>query len=368
VIDLFGLNEEEVRRRFPEICQHLLASVKPVREKQFLKSRTKDAESYAKLWWLFGKPRPELRPALTGLSRYIATVDTAAHRIFQFLPSSVICDDKVVIVASDDSYHLGILSSMPHLVWALGQRTRLGQGNDPVYVKMRCFSPFPFPDTTGEQKSVISSLAEEIDAHRKRVQRDYPDLTLTRIYNVLEKVRSGITEEELGADDRRVYDNGLVLLLLELHDRLDHAVTAGYGWPAGLTDDQILERLLSLNAERASEEKAGMVRWLRPKYQISKFASITERAQFELAGAAPGQEETEGASKPLYPREDVAQTAAVMSVLGNASRPMSAEEIAATFRQGRRALARIKPVLTALARMGYVSAVDGGSFVLRHAA
>jgi hypothetical protein len=135
VIDLFGLNEEEVRHRFPEIYQHLLASVKPVRENQFHKSRTKDAESYAKLWWLFGKPRPELRSALVGLYRFIATVDTATHRIFQFLPLDIVCDDKIVIVASDDSYDLGVLSSRPHLVWALGQRTRLGQGNDPVYVK-----------------------------------------------------------------------------------------------------------------------------------------------------------------------------------------------------------------------------------------
>jgi len=38
------------------------------------------------------------------------------------------------------------------------------------------------------------------------------------------------------------------------HQRLDAAVAAAYGWPADLTDDQILERLLALNLERAAEE------------------------------------------------------------------------------------------------------------------
>jgi hypothetical protein len=38
------------------------------------------------------------------------------------------------------------------------------------------------------------------------------------------------------------------------HKKLDAAVAAAYGWPADLSDDQILERLLALNLERAAEE------------------------------------------------------------------------------------------------------------------
>jgi hypothetical protein len=69
VIDLFGLASDEVRQRFPEVYQHLLSSVKPQREAQFAKSRTTDAQAYLEAWWLFGKPRQELRPALEGLPR-----------------------------------------------------------------------------------------------------------------------------------------------------------------------------------------------------------------------------------------------------------------------------------------------------------
>jgi hypothetical protein len=359
VIDLFGLKETEVRTRFPEIYQHLLSTVKPQRNRN-------NRKVYRDLWWVFGEPRAEMRPALSGLRRFIATVDTATHRIFQFLPSGIVCDDKIVIIASDDAYHLGVLSSRVHSVWALGQRTRLGQGNDPVYVKVRCFSPFPFPDATEACKSIIRDLAEEIDAHRKRVQRDHPDLTLTGIYNVLEKIRNGTSERTLDTDDHRIYQNGLVLLLLEIHGRLDGAVAAAYGWPTDLTDEQILERLLSLNAVRAREERTGTVRWLRPEYQVPRYASSAERTQFELAGAAPGQEGPAAVSKPTYPRDEVAQTAAVMAILGNAVGPMGPEEIAATFRQGRRAAASVSAVLSSLSRLGHVSTIGGGAFVLRH--
>ncbi len=37
------------------------------------------------------------------------------------------------------------------------------------------------------------------------------------------------------------------------HARLDAAVAAAYGWPAGLPDDAILERLLALNQARAGQ-------------------------------------------------------------------------------------------------------------------
>jgi hypothetical protein len=67
VIDLFGVGAENVRQRFPEVYQHLLSSVKPRREAQAAKSKTPDALAYLETWWLFGKPRQELRPALEGL-------------------------------------------------------------------------------------------------------------------------------------------------------------------------------------------------------------------------------------------------------------------------------------------------------------
>jgi SAM-dependent methyltransferase len=135
LIDLFGLAEDEVRFSFPKVFQHLLLTVKPERDKN-------NRASYRRNWWIFAEPRREFRPALVSLQRFIATTETTKHRHFQFVDASVIPDHMVVAVASDDAFHLGVLSSHIHVVWALRAGGWLGIGNDPRYSKSRCFDPF----------------------------------------------------------------------------------------------------------------------------------------------------------------------------------------------------------------------------------
>jgi hypothetical protein len=222
VIDLFGLSAEEVRERFPAVYQHVLEYVKPERD---AKAGSKDGVGYARLWWLHGKPRQELRKCLAALPRYIATVETAKHRTFQFLDASIAPDNMLVCIALSDMLALGVLSSAVHVTWALGAGGTLE--NRPRYNKTRCFDPFPFPVVRDEQKTRIRTLAEQLDAHRKRQQAAHPDLTLTGMYNVLEKLRSG---EPLTAKERTIHEHGLVSVLRQLHDEIDAAVLDAYGW------------------------------------------------------------------------------------------------------------------------------------------
>ena len=112
VIDLFGLSENEVRSRFPAVYQHVLLHVKPERDQNSILD-------YRQRWWQFAVPRQGLRAALDGLDRYIVTVETSKHRIFTFLPKTVAPDNKLIVIAADDAYILGVLSSSIHLVWAL---------------------------------------------------------------------------------------------------------------------------------------------------------------------------------------------------------------------------------------------------------
>jgi len=370
VIDLFGLTADEVRLRYPEVYQHLLSTVKHVREREAARSGGKDAQAYAKLWWTFGKPRQELRPALAGLPRYIATVETTKHRVFQFLDASIIPDNMLVAVGSDEAFHLGALSSRIHATWALRAGGWLGVGNDPRYSKTRCFDPFPFPAADDGQKQRIRALAEELDAHRKRVLAEHPHLTLTGLYNVLERLRGGTAPDGLDAALRRTFDDGLVLILEELHDRIDAAVAEAYGWPADLADDEILARLVALNQERAAEEAGGFVRWLRPDDQVPRFGSVKDKAELGLAGGAMRAEAVAPAGpKPAFPAEDAAQTAVVMAALAHASGPLDAAAIAARFKQGRRVAPKVAAVLASLHRMGLVGTADGGSaFALQRAA
>lgn len=267
VIDLFGLSEREVRQRFPEIYQHLDQTVRAAREVQAKKSSTPDARAYLSTWWLHGKPRSELRPALEGLSRYIATVETAKHRTFEFLPSDVVPDNKIVVIASDDAFHLGVLSSAPHLRWTYANSGLIGVANfaaGHVYVKSKTFDPFPFPDPKPAQRKAIADLAEELDATRKAALAEMSGLTMTELYNLRDKLRSGTTLAKADQDRATAARAGIVN---RLHEQLDAAVAAAYGWPADLPPSEIIARLVALNAERAAEEKAGKIRWLRPEYQ-----------------------------------------------------------------------------------------------------
>ncbi len=267
VIDLFGMKEDEVRKTYPAIYQHLLQTVKPERI-------VNNASATRTNWWIFRRPHPEFRPALRGLPRYIATVETSKHCVFQFLDGATVPDNKLIVIASADALHLGILSSRFHVVWALAAGAHLGVGNDPVYVKSRCFDPFPFPETTKAQAARIRDLAEELDAHRKRAQA--LGLGITAQYNLLERLRSGeaLTEKEKSTDAQ-----GLVSLLLDLHQKLDAAVAESYGWDADLPEPKILERLVALNQARALEEAKGQIRWLRPEYQAPQSHETTTENQ-----------------------------------------------------------------------------------------
>jgi hypothetical protein len=220
VIDLFGLSVDEVRNRYPAIYQWLPERVKPEQD------QNRDPRLQRE-WWLHRRSREDLRKMLTGLPRFVATVETSRHRTFQFLDAVILPDNKLVNIAIDDAGVFGILSSRLHITWALAAGSRLGIGNDPVYVKTTCFETFRFPDATPEQQTTIRTLAEQLDAHRKRQQAAHPDLTLTGMYNALEKLRAGAT---LTAKDKTIHTQGLVSLLRELHDNLDRAVFAAYGW------------------------------------------------------------------------------------------------------------------------------------------
>ncbi|MFC3317468.1 class I SAM-dependent DNA methyltransferase [Rhizobium rosettiformans] len=361
VIDLFGLTAEDVRVRYPAVYQHVLTTVKPERD-------VNNRATYRDNWWIFGEPRRDLRPALVELPRYIATVETAKHRIFQFLDASILPDNKLVAIGLSDGYWLGVLSSRFHVPWAMRTGGWLGVGNDSVYVKSRCFDPFPFPDASDTQKSAIGAVAEELDAHRKRVLSEHPHLTLTGLYNVLERLKAGAKPDDLDAKERRIFDDGLVLILKELHDKLDLAVAEAYGWPVDLAEEEVLARLVVLNKERAKEEKRGLVRWLRPDYQIPRFGSDKEKAEQLEADLGEAILEAVSGQKPAFPADERDQTPAVLHQLIAAEGGVDALTIALSFRQGRKCLPAVNAVLSSLVRMGLVSTREGKSFSWRSVA
>jgi hypothetical protein len=371
LIDTFGHTAETLRNLWPRTYQVLLERVKPVRDSNN-RDRLRDH------WWLFGEVRKTLRIALKGLPRYIATVETAKHRVFQFLDIAIAPDHMLIGIATSDADHLGVLSSYVHVQWALAQGGTLE--DRPRYNKSRCFETFPFPDAdtglTPELQTRIATLAEQIDAHRKKVLGQSgadTKLTLTGLYNVIAALREG---RALTAKEKAIHSQGLVGVLKELHDELDTAVLQAYGW-ADLSateadTPELLNRLVALNAKRAAEEKAGTVRWLRPEFQnpsahaagntLQKdelVAHIPRGLQADFALNSPATVATGTAAAPTatgaqhWPATLPEQVRAVAAVLATSGAAMPLAEIEAQFKSRgdwKKSLPRILETLEALGR------------------
>ncbi len=392
-LDFYGLTSEELMQRFPAAYQWLKDRVKPQRDQDKRASRRNN-------WWLYGESVPKFRVAVEGLNRYIGTAETAKHRVFSFVEGDVFPDQKVRVVVHDSAFVLGILSSQLHIEWALATGGTLE--DRPVYNTSRCFETFPFPsDDTGltpQLATRIAELAERIDAHRKRVlsplplplagegrgeggaphdaQRPAPPhphplpqggegvktgaapgLTLTGLYNVLAALRAG---RPLTAKEKTIHAQGLVSVLRELHDALDAAVLAAYGLPADADGDAMLARLVQLNAQRAAEEAAGQVRWLRPAFQ-NPGVTLQNQKLFAQDEQAPEADLAQTSAAPAaalpWPATLPEQVRAVADLLAASPAPLPLAAIEARFK-GRGAWKKGLPTLLAtLEALGRAQAV-----------
>ncbi len=393
VIDFFGLSDVEARAKYPELYQRLWDRVKPERAEN-------NRVSYREKWWVFGEARGKLRNAWEGVERIIITPETSAHRVFAFVDRPFCPDHKLYAVCSDDALLLGVLSSSIHKLWALAAGGTLE--DRPTWTNTTCFLRFPFPDWHAVDKfgsDIVSRgaeypsdrvrrLGEQLDAHRKRQQAAYPDLTLTGMYNVLEKLRSG---ETLNAKERVIHEQGLVSVLRQIHDELDEAVLHAYGWgdlmpilraahgndapPGGMTredaksdfEEAVLQRLVVLNAERAAAEARGEVLWLRRDFQNPVAARPPTQTEIESADGfdAVQDDDRVGADamviKPAaWPKEPVAQVRAVADVLAGSRTPMTLDDIAARFTARGPWKKRLPQLLAMVSALGRVEAMEDG--------
>jgi hypothetical protein len=357
VIDLYPLSESETRAQYPAVFQWLLDRVKPFRDHVARKG-------HREKWWLWGEARPGLRTATNSLSRCVVTNFAAKHRIFVFESPKTALDHNIYIIASDDAMMLGVLSSRVHVTWMLRAGSSLE--DRPLWISSTCFLPFPFPAATPEQQARIRSLAEQIDAHRKRQQAAHAELTLTGMYNVLDKLKVSLP---MTAKEKAIHEMGLVSVLRSLHDELDAAVLAAYGWNDAPSDETILERLVALNAERAAEEVAGQVRWLRPAFQHPEQAQPVQ-AEMGLSRPTHSEAAKEGGTSPSpppatkqrlpWPNALPEQVAAVARVLAEARAPLAEADLAARFTGKGPWKKRLPQLLDTLVALGRARQTDGG--------
>ena len=193
-----------------------------------------------------------------------------------------------------------------------------------------------------------------MDAHRKRQQSLHPKLTITDMYNVLAKLREG---SELTDKERVTHEQGLVSVLKQIHDDLDKEVAAAYGWAADLSDEEILQNLVALNAARAAEERRGIIRWLRPDYQRAA-AAPTQTAfdNMEITETVAAKKQT----KQPFPKTLSEQARAVRAMLQTQTKAVTPLELARQFTRAR--AERVEELLQTLVELGQAREVGQGKF------
>ena len=218
-------------------------------------------------WWLLARRAPALFSRLKSCSRMLVTPEVAKHRVFAWLPTSVVPDKNLVVFTRDDDTSFGVLQSKSHRLWSLRLGTSLE--DRPRYTPTTCFETFPFPEgltpnipaeayANDPRAIAIAKAAARLNELRENwlnppdlVQRvpevvpGYPD----RILPVDDKAAAVLKKRTL----TNLYNERPAWLDMA-HKDLDAAVAGAYGWPADLSDDEILERLFKLNQERAAKQ------------------------------------------------------------------------------------------------------------------
>ena len=306
-IDFRDLSESECRETWPELMGLVERKVKPER---LLNNR----EGYRRYWWQHGEKRPGLYAAIEGSSRVIALSQTSKYKCFAFLSRRHVFDQKLVVFALSSASHIAMLQSTIHVDWAefLGSSMK----DDPVYTPTLCFETFPFPAALVESNAndpAHVAQCQSLDAIGERYHQFRAELMvannegLTSTYNrfhdpaeinpdhlELRRLHGEMDQAVLAAYDWSDVPTacgfGLDYLDAEedaqLPDELQERIDSGelffwdagdalnfqgnlqacgaltgrrklpwrYRWPDAVRDD-VLARLLALNAESYAEEQ-----------------------------------------------------------------------------------------------------------------
>ncbi len=233
IID-FGIMSAEEASQYELPFEYVQANVEPTRRNV----RNPKLRQY---WWLFEARRPNMQSAIEKLGRFIVTPAASRHRLFLWIHHPTQPDQQLIVFARSDDYFFGILHSKFHELWVLRKGARLGKGNDPRYTATVTFETFPFPWPPGTEAAD--------DPHVQAIAQAAADLVAKRDAWLNPP---GLDEAQLKKRTLTNLYNQRPTWLDLLHRRLDASVAGAYGWPADLSDEEILERLLALNLARAA--------------------------------------------------------------------------------------------------------------------
>lgn len=245
----FGAISLREAEEWPQLLRVVREKVKPERDKN-------NRENYRRLWWQFGELRPGLQHALRLTKRCLVSSRVTKHLVFAFQPSERIFSEAIYVFVFEDYAHFGVLQSRIHETWA--RLLSSSMRNDLRYAASDCFETFPFPkDETLIPSSPVERAGKALYETRACFMADTEE-GLTKTYNALKAPDN---------QDPRIVE------LRRLHEAMDRSVLDAYGWthigvpPYGTPvtaderralerfEDEVIDRLFALNAERAEDER-----------------------------------------------------------------------------------------------------------------
>jgi hypothetical protein len=249
----FGDLDLDEAAKWPDLMAIVRERVKPERD------RLRDDQASARIskarWWQFYAPRTERFQAIRAFRRCLVSARVTSHWCPSFQPTNRVFSDQLLVFLVDDDAHFAVMQSRVHEPWArllsssLEDRLR--------YAPSDCFETFPFPqDDRLSVQSAVTIIGGRLYAARE-TQMLAAQRGLTSTYNDL--------KDPLCTGPR-------IVALRKMHEELDRAVLDAYGWtdvkvppycPASdvemkavtAFEDEVIDRLFALNAERAKEEE-----------------------------------------------------------------------------------------------------------------
>ncbi len=282
-INFGDLTEEKARQRWPDLMALVEARVKPQR-------LTLKRKALAERWWQYGEKQPALAAALRETERVLVIAQTSNTLAFAFLPSGYVFAHTIVVLPGLGMPHFCVLQSRVHQLWALFFAARMK--DDARYIASDCFETFPFPKNCWPAPGLKAAGEIYLEFRTSLMPRN--DEGLTETYN------------RFNDPDER---NAEIVKLRELHAAMDRAVLDACGWSDIPTDceflldyeideeewgnkkkpwryrwpeavhDEVLARLLELNAERAKEEARAGITTTKKRAKKSKAKHRAETSQ-----------------------------------------------------------------------------------------
>src|SRR5690606_23960902 len=200
-----GMSLEECGA-WPDLLRIVRERAKPIRDRA-------TREAHRKYWWHFAEKRPQLYEAIAALSRCLVNSQVSKHLVFSFQPTDRIFAHTLYVYPFDAYSSFAVLQSRVHETWA--RLLSSSMKTDLRYAASDCFETFPFPSP--DPRTVIPEL-ESVGERLYEARAGFmveTDQGLTKTYNAL---------KDPGCIDPRVLE------LRRLHEEMDRAVLAAYGW------------------------------------------------------------------------------------------------------------------------------------------